>query len=125
MVYKCLLENSYEEEFIIKLEKDIEREDWESWLYTLGKSEKEFLNTIIEIHIKEVEQKGSNGEIKISDLQQKLIKYSPARLSQLISSFEEFGIIQTRYINKGRGGGRYRLISFSDPQFFTKLESII
>ena len=125
LVYRCIVQKRFTCEFVDELEKEIKRQDWEQWLETLKDFEKRFLKTLLDIHAREVANNGSNGEIAVSMLQRNLSDLSPQRISQLITSFKEYGIIETRYVNQGKKGGRYRLVSFSEADVFDKISSVL
>ena len=122
MVSRCILAEKYDSDFVDNIEREVVKEDWERWINSLSNNENKFLSTLVDIYTTCSE---NNGEIKISEIQKHLPNHSPSRISQLVSEFESAGIIDTKYVNRGRAGGRYRIISFSNHEIFNKLESII
>jgi len=52
--------------------------------------------------------------------------FTPARISQLISAFAGYGIIDGNcYENLGRAGGRKRVLKFSNQYIFDTLSELI
>jgi len=125
LIQMCLSQKNYSYEFIDTIEKEIKRQDWEQWANSLKDFEKKFLNSILNLHFHEIENNNGNGEIKVAQIQKELPDLSPQRISQLITSFREYGLLDTRYINQGKKGGRYRLVSFSNNEVAAKLSNIL
>lgn len=125
MTYRCLLQDDFSFEFIDSIEKEIQRQDWEQWISSLKEFERNFLSALVRIHEREILINGKNGEISVPQIQRELNDLSPQRISQLITAFQNNGVIDTRYINKGKMGGRYRLINFSDEKMYSKLSGLL
>jgi len=52
-------------------------------------------------------------------------EYTPARISQFLDTFEDYGIVTTTHKNLGRRGGHMRLISFVSQDMFDKMEELL
>ena len=120
IIMRCILSNNFSEEFINKINKDQEKEDWTEFINSLTKLEKTFLNALIEIYIKDLKKPITASQIREN------MGIIPQRISQLITTFEkDYGIIKTEYQNLGRGKGRYRIIDFVSQEIFVKLEGLV
>ena len=116
LVFKCIVENDFSPDFIDSLGKKMQEEDWTNWTTSLKEIEKNLLDVLIDISIKNI-----GKEIISSDLYSSLSNLSPQRISQLITFFVNNGILVTKERNLGRRGGRVRIIEFSSPEIFNKL----
>jgi len=115
---RCILENNFSEEFIRDVMDNIDLEDWKSFINGLSKTEKVFLKTLL--MLKEVKD-----EITSSDISRFMDKLSPSRISQLITTFVDYGVINYRYKNMGRHGGRMRIVNFVSDEIYKKLNDLI
>lgn len=115
---KCLLANNFSQDYIHKVRKNMEREDWKDFVLQLKQTEKDFLKHLLYI-------KAQGKVARPSDISRKMVNFTPARISQLITAFEDYGIIESNYRNKGRAGGRTRVIDFSSEEIFRTLDELI
>ena len=115
---KCILANDYSFKHIDKIAKNLEKEDWLIFVKGLTPSEKRFLEAILQIS-------DSKQFMRHSDLTMRLKDISPSRISQLVTSFEDYGILITEYKNFGRGTGRYRIIRFTSKEIREKMEEVL
>jgi len=115
---KCILANDYSFKHIDKIAKNLEKEDWSIFVKGLTPSEKRFLEAILQIS-------DSKQFMRHSDLTMRLKDISPSRISQLVTSFEDYGILITEYKNFGRGTGRYRIIRFTSKEIREKMEEVL
>jgi len=115
---KCLLANNYSMAYIDNIAKNLEREDWKIFVKGLMPSERRFMDGLLSISDKK-------PFIRHSDLTQYLEDLSPSRISQLVTTFEDYGILVTEYKNMGRGQGRYRVIKFVSKEVRDKIEEVL
>lgn len=115
---KCILANDYSFKHIDKIAKNLEKEDWRIFIKGLTPSEKRFLEALLNIS-------NSKQFMRHSDLTMRLKDLSPSRISQLVTSFEDYGILITEYKNFGRGTGRYRIIRFASKEIREKMEDVL
>ena len=115
---KCILAKDYSIKYIDKIAKNLEREDWRVFVQGLTHSEKRFLEALLNIS-------ENNPFMRHSDLTKQLKDLSPSRISQLITSFEDYGLVVTEYKNLGRGTGRYRAIKFVSKEIIEKMEEVL
>ena len=115
---KCILSNDYSIKYIDKIAKNLEREDWLIFVKGLTPSEKRFLEALLQIS-------DSKPFMRHSDLTARLKDLSPSRISQLVTSFEDYGILVTEYKNFGRGTGRYRIIKFASKEIREKMDEVL
>jgi Cdc6-like AAA superfamily ATPase len=93
--------------------------DWQNFIFKLNEVEKEFLNVLLELS----EQETEIPTPEISSLMKGDI--SPSKLSKLVTSFIDYGIIKAKWKHLGRGGGKHRIISFSKPSYRIKLLKLL
>lgn len=115
---KCILANNFSQDYINKVRKNLEREDWKDFVFGLKPTEKDFLKHLLYF-------KAEGKTVKPSDISKKMVNFTPARISQLITAFEDYGIIESSYKNKGRAGGRTRVINFVNEEVFKNLDELI
>lgn len=115
---KCLLANNFTETYIDKVRKNLEREDWKDFFINLKPTEKDFLRNLVDL-------KARGTIIKPSSISKAMIHFTPARISQLITAFEDYGIVETKWRNQGRGGGRARIIDFSNDHMFKVFDELV
>lgn len=115
---KCILANDFSQEHINKVRKNMEREDWKDFVLQLKPTEKDFLKHLLYF-------KAQGKSVKPSDISKKMVNFTPARVSQLITAFEDYGIIESSYKNKGRAGGRTRVINFVNDEVYRTLDELI
>ena len=117
----CTIARNFEREYIDQLFRGLEEEDWKQFHDRLTHSEKKFLNALLDLYsVNELRP------VRVSDIQKALPNLLPTRVSQLVTLFEEqYEIVTTKYINRGRARGRYRVIDFSSPKVFEKLSAIV
>jgi len=115
---KCLLSNDYSQEYIDKIAQNLEREDWKIFVKGLMASESRFLDALLYISDKK-------PLIRHSDLTLYLKDLSPSRISQLVTTFEDYGLLLTEYKNMGRGQGRFRVIRFVSAELKQHIEDVL
>lgn len=118
IIMKCVLANDYSMDYIDKVAKSLEREDWKTFINGLTSSERRFLESMLFISDKK-------QFFRHSDLTSYLKDLSPSRISQLVSSFEDYGILVTEYRNLGRGSGRYRVMRFVSEEIKDQLSNVL
>lgn len=119
MTFRCLISKDFSEEHIERLQKRIEQEEWEEFVNSLKKNECLFLKACLELY-------ASEKQITNRAIQEK-VSLSPARISQLITTFIDYGIIDAvyRWGYGGKGRGRYRELTFVTHELFTKLDGLV
>jgi len=117
---KCVLNNNFSLEFIDNIKENLERDSWKEFLENLRPFEKDFLKSLLDLQLR-------SKNIYPSDLAKDMGKgFTPARISQLISAFAGYGIIDGNcYENLGRAGGRKRVLKFSNQYIFDTLSELI
>lgn len=118
LTMKCILADDYSIKYIDKIAKNLEKEDWLIFIKGLTPSEKRFLEAVLKLS-------DSTPSMRNSDLTIQLKEISPSRISQLITSFEDYGILVTEYQNFGRGAGRYRVIKFASREIRDKMNEVL
>ncbi len=125
LLRRCIISHNFSEDFIDKLTKEDEREEWSLCISSLNETEKNFLVCLVDIIEKKVRE-GLEGSVTTSEIKDYIVNLSPSRISQLITTFsEDYGMIKTEYVQKGRAGGRYRTIYFSSHDTFTKIMDVL
>lgn len=113
-------------EYLTKQEKDINKiieslnkEEWEEIINSLCFSERTFLRNLLDLT--------ENGKRKVttSEIQQISGKISPSRISQIISSMKDYGLIKSEQVNLGRKGGKFSYINFVNKEVSNVIENII
>ena len=123
LLRRVILAHNFSQEYVDKLINDDKTDDWHIFLASLNQTEKKFLNILIDLYINKVKE-GKSGSISVYEINSYFSdeNYTPPRISQLVTTFEnDYGIISTCYINKGRRRGRYRVIDFVSPEMFNQL----
>lgn len=118
MTQKCILNNDFSNEAIHNALSGIQAEDWREFLANLALNQQKFLSLLITLL-------ETNKKIPFSQILRHVDHYTPARVSQLLSVFEDYGILRSEYINKGRAGGNKRFIVFSSPELYQKISELI
>ena len=110
---RCIQKNNFSQEFIKNVYDEIVKQDWVGFVHEINETEKEFLMHLTDFcdYKKEVQ----------SEALQRSMQISPARISQLISTFEKYGVISSRHENLGRAGGRRRFIKFISKEIYEDL----
>lgn len=115
---KCIMANDFSEQYIKKQWGNLHQEDWRDFVRGLNDTEKKFLDVLVSVISKK--SQASN-----SDIIKKMDNLSPARISQLITSFSDYGIIKTEKKNLGRRGGSFRMVSFTSDEIFKRIDLIL
>ena len=111
---KCILKNDFSNEIIEAAMTGILEEDWRNFLANLAPNQQKFLSLLIDLTENE-------KRIPFSKILRNLSKYTPSRISQLLDVFEDYGIIKSEYVNKGRAGGNRRFILFVSNEIHDKI----
>ena len=117
ILIRCIQKNNFTQPFIKKIYDDLIRQDWISFIDEINESEKEFLGYILDLC--DYKKETTSEQI------QTVMKISSARTSQLINTFEKYGAIISRHENKGRAGGRSRIIKFSSQEIYDDLSNVL
>jgi len=64
-------------------------------------------------------------DFKPCDIKKMMPDLTPPRISQLITEFEDNAIIESKYKNLGRAGGRVRVLRFESEDTFNKIEELL
>ena len=116
---QCVTARDDSIKFINEKIEYIETQEWESFLHKLSSLEKDFLNIILELAENEEEIPSTDIANRMKGLA------SPSKISQIITSFIDYGIIKAKWKHLGRAGGKHRIISFSKPEYRTKLLKLL
>ena len=116
---KCVTARNVEftKEFIDKLNQSMEEKEWEIFVESLKKTEREFLNGVLDLAVKG--EKITNKNI------QRISKLSSQRISQLINIFVYDYIIIEFINNTKRGDKRYKELCFVSQETFESLLSVL
>lgn len=117
MTMRSIMEQNFTYEFIDKFLLEKQKSDFETWYKNLTNLEKKFTNAIVNLQTDET-------TITPSEIQKYLDGRSPSQISNLITQFEDYGIISTHYLNRGKSGGRLRVIEMT-PEIHSKLLGVI
>ena len=95
------------------------KEDWLNFVNEVNDSEKAFLKFLLE-------NCDWSKEISSEDIQKNINqgKFTAARISQLVNTFERYSVVRSRHQNLGRGGGRKRMVRFVSEEVFKELNKI-
>jgi len=117
VIFDCLISRNFEQKYIDRLFKGLADEDWKQFYDRLTQSEKRFLGTLLDLYTR-----NEGRVVKTSDIKKALPHLLPTRVSQLVTLFEEqYEVITTKYVNRGRAGGKYRVVEFESSAVFDKL----
>lgn len=118
ITHRCAMANDFSDKYINKVLSDLREDDWREFIVTLRPSHKDFLNILLDLQT-------CGKEIKPAEIIELMKDFTPSRISQLITYFEENGVIKTEYKNKGRAGGRTRIIKFASQEIFHDLDELM
>lgn len=120
---KCIMNNTFTMEFITKeWGRCREQEVLNNFAKSLSETEKDVLKLLIQLLPENIEL--SIPQI-INFINKDKLMVSQGRLSQIITSFCDYGILKNKYENKGRKGGRYRIISFYSIDLYNTLLDLL
>lgn len=114
---KCLQKNNFSQRFIEKMYKEMMKEDWIDFVNDINETEKGFLRLLLE-------KCDYEKEVASIELQNRM-QLTPARISQLINTFERYSAIISRHENRGRAGGRKRLVKFATKEIYGELSKVM
>ena len=119
IIGKCIYDNNFNDEYIYNKYNEMQQEDWIYWINNMGISEKAFLEVFLDLVL--VKQ-----NINSLDIWNNMKQYTPARISQLITVFENYGIIKSVYQSvSGKRGRGYRVVSFVNDEIKNKIDKIL
>lgn len=113
ILLKCIQKRNFNHDFIEEVYKQMLHDECFDYLEDINDTEREFLNHMIESCDYEKET--------TSEILEKKIGLSNARVSQLLNIFEKYSLIKTYHKNLGRGGGRKRMIKFCSKEIYDEL----
>lgn len=114
---KCLQKNNFNQRFIEKIYKEMMKEDWVDFVNDINETEKGFLRLLLE--------KCDYEKEIASEILQRKMQFSPARISQLINTFERYSAVISRHENLGRAGGRRRFVKFATKEIYNELDKMM
>lgn len=110
---RCLQKNNFTNDFIEETYKQLMRDDWMDFINDINETEKEFLKLLV---------LSCDDEKEVaSETLEKELGMSGGRISQLLNDFEKYGVVVTHHENRGRAGGRKRLIKFKSKEVYDEL----
>jgi len=118
LTFRCALNNDFSDKNIERVIKNLHEEEWRDFLNNLKKTEKDFLINLLDLQT-------TKKEMYPSDFTKLMKDFTPSRISKLITYFEDYGIIESKYKNLGRAGGRMRAIKFISPEVFDKINELM
>lgn len=124
LTLRCIYENNFTNDYLDELNKKRTKDDLIDFVSGLNYTEKDFLRNMLDLQ-------NSKSNILPSDIQKKMKNYTSGRISQLITKFDindrdvEYGVLKCDYLNKGRAGGRLRVVNFISQDVFDILSEIL
>lgn len=118
LTLKCIMANVFSKGYIDEITHNLEKEDWKNFVDGLIGTEYTFLKVLLELY-PQVKQ------ISNSDILKNMGNLTPSRISQVITTFEGYGIIRTEYKNLGRREGRFRVIGFVSDEIYKRLDELV
>lgn len=106
-------------EFIEQKIEYLVEQDWRNFIHKLSDIEKEFLNIVLDLSESQDEIPAPCVNMKMSGIA------SPSKISQLVTTFIDYGLLSAKWKHLGRAGGKHRIISFSKPAYRTKLLKLL
>ncbi len=98
--------------------------DFETFIQSMNETQRIFLRDLKEQYDLKL-RRGEEDFLTSQDIQNARPDLHKSKISQLITEMEEkYCLIKTEWVEKGRGGGRYRKISFSNQEVLDKLEEV-
>ena len=117
IVQRSIIKDDFSNEAIAEALTGILEEEWREFIIGLSENQQKFLSLLISL------AKG-NKKVSFPDILNKLSKYTPSRISQLLDIFQDYGIIKSENINHGRAGGNKRFVSFTSELIFNKISNL-
>lgn len=106
---KCILSDNFSHDFIVKIRKSMESEGWYETISQLTPTQREVLNRIMDMS-----GVRPGRTIKTTEVMRHGEVINKSTVSNAITQLEEYGIVDTEYVNEGRRTGRYRNIKIND-----------
>lgn len=123
ILLRCLQKNSFKISDLDEINKSLNDIDWRGFYDDLNDTEKKFLSALCSCCNNLEECSSFNVSEQLSKFWS--VKLTSARISQLINFFMDYDIIISRHENKGRSGGRQRLIKFKSDEIYNSIKSIV
>ena len=114
---KCLQKNNFSQRFIEKIYIEMMKEDWVDFVNDINETEKGFLRNLL--------RRCDEKEEVASEVLQREMQVSAARISQLINTFERYSAVLSRHENLGRAGGRRRFVRFATKEIYNELNKMM
>lgn len=116
---RCLIKNNFSQDYIKQSAYKLNLDDLSAYIHDkLTKQEIEFLDNLIDL-------KRTYKYLTTNILTKEFRDYSPSRVSQFITALIDAQLIHARYENRGRAGGRFRVIEFNSPVLINELVEIL
>lgn len=123
LVRGCYIDKKFDMKHVASLEEQEEILDFKTFINSMNQMQRKFLEDMFHLSCK-AHREGEEF-ISYKDLQEKIPGLNKSRISQLVTEFENnYGFIETKYVEKGRGGGRYREIKFVNEEILDKLDEV-
>ena len=112
----CILSKNFSQEHIDKIITDTKQSEWDKFVYDLPEVEKKFLSFLANV----VE----NGMkvIPISEIVRGVKSYPPQRISQMINSLQDYGVIERVQSKEDK---RMKSVQFVSDDIFEKLNGFM
>lgn len=117
ILLKCIRNNNFSQDYIDEIYKQMLHEECFDFINDINDTEREFLSYLI--------QSCNEVDETTSEVLEKKIGLSNARVSQLLNVFERYSLIETYHKNLGRGGGRKRIIKFKSKEIYNEVKKRI
>jgi len=116
ILLRCIQKNSFKISDLDEINKSLNDVDWRGFFSDLNETEKRFLSSLCNCC-------SASKECASYNVLQELKKFwninlTQGRISQLIDFFVDYDILNSRHDNKGRAGGRRRLIKFKSEDVY-------
>jgi len=114
ILFRCIQKRNFSQDFIDELYAQMLHDECFEIVDDINDTEREFLRYLIE--------SCDFKQETTSEVLEKKIGLSNARVSQLLNSFEKYSLIKTHHKNLGRSGGRKRIIKFCSKEIYDELK---
>lgn len=112
----CYEDNNFSNLFIRNQFSNIQVKEKKLWINSLYETEKEVFKTILDIAIRQIDNKEFNNEIAYNEVGKEFLKKSHIktgeRVSQIITKFEKDFVIHSEEVWFGRVGGKHKILKF-------------
>jgi cell division control protein 6 len=123
LLIKCIQKNNFSHDFIDDAYCKVLKADLIDFINDINDTEKEFLRALFFLGC-DYEKETTAGDITKS-MGLNGYGFSGARISQLINTFENYGVVTSWHENLGKAGGRRRFVRFSSKEMYEELNNFM